>query len=791
MSSKKREIYVSDLIAKRRKTSSGDTERQDFNQSISEEMKQNIENTFQDQIKQLIKDSTSLTRFNSSDIDSESILAKNSISVKRTPCYTKAFEDSVLRPPLAHEQSCQNKEKCECRLMALTDPNTDDEQAFVGVALPEKHNMCLLCTRKKVSQLYYHYLITQTCPDTCIQPHYNIIEKRDEYDKNNVFLPSSMTGITDPFVMHNRHNYYYDNKRIIQNNSINFTQASMMCNSKTFFLKKHNGCMKKIKCTEAQYFEKINSANDFKEKYRLEMNLYLNIPDIYDKLSSIRWEQIITSILDASVYLPIIFGSKITSDKTTKNIPIIHIISKGLPQRSQFRNFVTLSLDCLEKSKEFNVFFKQLFVWSLTGVHYKWNTVCIPLSRRLQLFDLCCIQHTDWAKIVTLNVRLFFFMIKEYLCYIIKNNPGLHDILTRWTHWSKYEQEIFSVMNEVRHLYATCDLNPLKQMMSLTQKLLPRPNTVNWPKNCQLEKTLVEQNLHEILQKKNCVPCVTEKMETLSEYKDYYQTLKLKLSVDEELCVILRKMEMSEDNNVIEHHTKKIFLNQMFVDTLLNSIHEIVLPAHQIENQLNVSIKRHDLNPQDEKFVKTLYNVTTYFFCIGCQDCKACYDYGQKKKETTIYSYGHNKLARDPFSNKSYCMGTNTRRKNRVTSCMAVPCIKISLFGKIVSFFGKSFTLCSLCGTLCSLRINESFLNKGMIACGNCTQQQEEQEFCGYCVRKSSSLVKYRIFNDDDEQSDINPWSTISLCPRHRSTHWHSKKILLKSVLFENLKRKI
>ena len=136
-------------------------------------------------------------------------------------------------------------------------------------------------------------------------------------------------------------------------------------------------------------------------------------------------------------------------------------------------------------------------------------------------------------------------------------------------------------------------------------------------------------------------------------------------------------------------------------------------------------------------------------------------------------------------------MGTNTRRKNRVTSCMAVPCIKISLFGKIVSFFGKSFTLCSLCGTLCSLRINESFLNKGMIACGNCTQQQEEQEFCGYCVRKSSSLVKYRIFNDDDEQSDINPWSTISLCPRHRSTHWHSKKILLKSVLFENLKRKI
>jgi len=136
-------------------------------------------------------------------------------------------------------------------------------------------------------------------------------------------------------------------------------------------------------------------------------------------------------------------------------------------------------------------------------------------------------------------------------------------------------------------------------------------------------------------------------------------------------------------------------------------------------------------------------------------------------------------------------MGTNTRRKQKETSCMAVPCLKISVFGKIVSFFGKSFVLCSLCGTLCSLRMNTCYLKKGMIACGNCKKQTDEQAFCGYCVRKSSSLVKYRIYDDENQDKFQNPWSTIWLCPRHRNSHWSQEKILLKSSLFENLREKI
>jgi len=796
-----RKVFLSEVIDKRRKLNNDDTHSTTHNLCISEQMKKNIESTFQDQIKQLIRDARVLNT-NNDTIDSKSILAHTSIKIHQIPCYTKVYEESMMRPPMTPcETPCKNGNRCECIMIALNDPTINNSKGFVGVSLPEKHNMCILCTRKKVSQSFYHYLITKTIPEICIQPHYNIIERHNEYNKNIVFLPTSFAGITDPFVMHLRHNYTYENNIIIQSSNVNFLRAYMTCNSiNAFFLQRTTTIdyRKFLQYTEANYFKKINQAKHFKERFNLEHVLYLNIPYIFDGQSSLEWTEIVSSILDVSAFLPIIFGPKLSTDKTTKNIPIIHIISKGLPQRSQFRNFLTISLDCLEHSDQFKLFFKQLFVWSIIGIHYPWNRVCLPIHKRIQLYELCCIQDTDWQKIVTINVRLFFFMIKEFLCFIIKQNPGLYHVLSASTDWIKYETEIFNVMNDVRHLFSTVEHNPLKQMMTLTQKLLPRPNIVNWPKTACVSTVSSENKLQQYLSSIGFKPMIQEKLETLDEWSQKCHTLKLQLSMDQKLQLLLERVQINESETVeppeienICNRTKQLFFNMMFLEKILKNIRQITLPIHQIETQLDCAIKRHDLNTSDESFRQTLFSCTTYYFCIGCEDVKAMYDYGQKKKENTIYSYGHNKLALDPYSGKTFCMGTNTRRKKKELSCSTMPCLKIPMFGKMVSFFQKKFILCALCGTICSVRINADFLKKGLIACGNCSNDTMEQEFCGYCVRKSSSLIKFRIYNDEEPKKNVNPWSNIWLCPRHRNNHWDKNHILLKSILFSNLNSRV
>tara|TARA_B110000211_G_scaffold24616_1_gene25286 strand:- start:190 stop:2616 length:2427 start_codon:yes stop_codon:yes gene_type:complete len=802
-----RTVFLSEHIEKKRKTEHTEiTEQESLNLSVSAEMKKNIETTFQDQIKQLMKDAPSLAQ-SSNTIESSSILSEVNVPICKIPCYSRQFEESMMRPPESGEKPCINADNCECTQIALQEPTVCDTSAFIGVGLDEPHAMCILCIRRKVSQAFYHYLITKTSPETCIQPHYNIVNQPMEYNKNCVFLPTSLAGITDPFVMHLRHNYKYENG-IISQTMVNFSNASFMYNSKTLFLQKNlqkENCTQVLKCNEAEYFARINQSKNFQERFKHEYSLYGALPQIYDKQfkptsnTNIQWKKTFSSILDASFFLPIIFGTKLQTDKITKNIPIIHIISKGLPQRSQFRNFLNISLTCLERSKDFQLFFKQLFVWSIIGIHYKWNKVCIPIEKRIFLFEMCCIQDTDWKKILTVNVRLFFFMIKEYLCYIVQQNVGLYDTLLELTEWIKYETEIFNVMNEVRHIYSTSTVNPLKQMLSLTQKLLPRPNIVSWPKGTKLPCIFSNSyKLNEILMEMGYKPKLKKGMETITEYKHHLQTLKFHLLSSSQF------QNMVECNRTSDTNLKELlqeipvtetilqdFINVMFIERILNSISQTMLPIHQVERQLKVSIKKHDLNINDASFKKTLYETTTYYFCIGCQDVKSCYDYGQKKKENTIFAYGHTKLALDPYTRKTYCMGTNSRRKQKETPCQAVPCLKIPVFGKIVTFFGKSFIICSICGTLCTVKMNDSFLKNDMIACGNCDKVDNAQEFCGYCVRKSTALMSYRCYNDEEEDKYKNPWGSIWLCPRHRNSHWHQNKVLLKSVLFKNLNDKV
>ena len=51
-----RTVFIGEAIEKRRKLNTGDFQSHQTTMSISEEMKKNIESTFQEQIKQLIKE---------------------------------------------------------------------------------------------------------------------------------------------------------------------------------------------------------------------------------------------------------------------------------------------------------------------------------------------------------------------------------------------------------------------------------------------------------------------------------------------------------------------------------------------------------------------------------------------------------------------------------------------------------------------------------------------------------------------------------------------------------------
>ena len=142
------------------------------------------------------------------------------------PVFTKAYEDSMLRPAAADEVVCLSGVHCECMQMARFPPHNCPELGFHGVAA--LNGYCVLCLRVKVAKCYY---LSAISPRGSTQTMRNLIES-GEYSRDCCFLPTaSNTFLTDPVVMHQRNNYRYSAAGLKQLRSVNFLAPRGMSRS--------------------------------------------------------------------------------------------------------------------------------------------------------------------------------------------------------------------------------------------------------------------------------------------------------------------------------------------------------------------------------------------------------------------------------------------------------------------------------------------------------------------------------------------------------------------------------
>lgn len=187
--------------------------------SVTDEMIDRIQTTFSQHIKELVKNAQPPSKRRHLVCTAPLTLEAEHAEI---PLFSKAYEDSMLRPPKDNESPCSHGSRCECTLMADIDPSIDSSLGFIGVAAHK--GLCILCLRCRTTQLFYEYLITNTIPTNVIQTHRNDIETVGEYHKNCVHLPDQFRGIISPVVMHQRCNYSYRDGMIIQRN-VDFHQA--------------------------------------------------------------------------------------------------------------------------------------------------------------------------------------------------------------------------------------------------------------------------------------------------------------------------------------------------------------------------------------------------------------------------------------------------------------------------------------------------------------------------------------------------------------------------------------
>jgi len=194
---------------------------------IDESIRKSIEDSFKETMVMLQRNKHSFSKImlqEADDIELQNPFARTEDRMEteysNVRSYSKVYDDCRLRPAAPGETQCVSGNQCECNLMAI-DSGTPGH-GFTGVVYDSRYHKCLLCIRVDTMMEFYKRLISGAHANENILPFTNFVDRLGEYNKEMCIQPNGRNNITGPFLLHQRHNYRYNNGIIEQLPNVNF-----------------------------------------------------------------------------------------------------------------------------------------------------------------------------------------------------------------------------------------------------------------------------------------------------------------------------------------------------------------------------------------------------------------------------------------------------------------------------------------------------------------------------------------------------------------------------------------
>lgn len=138
-------------------------------------------------------------------------------------------------------------------------------------------------------------------------------------------------------------------------------------------------------------------------------------------------------------------------NETKKTHPLVHLISKSLPQRCTIRNLSDILHEYSRKHTYVYEFVIACMKASLLGL-YKGSIVRPPFHIRKVLIEVfqekSKNEFLQWMLMD--HQQLLFYIIKEFLVFACKLVPSLYEEIVQRYSWSKFEEGVAAAMNSVR-----------------------------------------------------------------------------------------------------------------------------------------------------------------------------------------------------------------------------------------------------------------------------------------------------------------------------------------------------
>ena len=139
------------------------------------------------------------------------------------------------------------------------------------------------------------------------------------------------------------------------------------------------------------------------------------------------------------------------SDIRSKTNPIVHILSKGLPQRCQIRNMREILNKYSRKHEVVYEFIHSCLLCSLLGMYKTCSyrpSLLVRMCIYKKLRSISKLEFLSWM--LQDHQQLLFYVIKEFLVFGVRDIPSIYEEIKRRYYWDKFEDCVSKAMNTVR-----------------------------------------------------------------------------------------------------------------------------------------------------------------------------------------------------------------------------------------------------------------------------------------------------------------------------------------------------
>ena len=691
------------------------------------------------------------------------------------PIRHKADEDALLLRPTDTDPLCCRGDDCEGFQMALDDPHTPTERGFCckqwTVPNPDNAGVCLLCLRKEVTIEYFQRRRQQRHSTNLLAPFRNIIGQEGEYraDASLFAIHNQMDGLTDAFISHERHHYLYDDDGIKQVNVGFFDNPPKILKALPMKESEVEGILGGLYPTLTTLF---GSFADTKRFHKLEVDedaSRLRVLTAYQCLHrqptarQLFYLQLFIDYQSARVdpeIRPFHYGllqdavhglsfCNFFRDNTVTDLPFVHLMTKSLPQRCQFRNMKKICLAYCRDKWSIWKWMRQCVLCSLCG-YYLHTTTFIPYRLRTSIQrTIMRLTMKEWTAWVEQYTMVLFYSLKEYLCVMVKYNIGLLTVLQEHYQWNKFEQHCFSAMDIVRSKLC---INQSRGRGRIFHGLQSELQELKKHQMACLYKVNKTHRTTRMLSSLSAVPVsepVSGRLRRKIHQITYYRHLLPRLTDDDWLrcfgvSVAGRSLYRRWPTSRNERFTQK---DQALVRSYLHSgeqalqIQVCTLPRHWYIEQYKSLWHRYECRgPLDP-------TAGIYYICTVCRLFKA---FVQDHPKNTA-PRGHHKIAYDVEQEQMFCAHKKGAPPHKTKL------VPVQMLGTMVSCFGKCYVLCPQpnCGK--PTRFHFRWVTAKGFACIACQKPITTPRSCHYCQEAV----------EDTAQAITVDEKLVHLCRRH------------------------